>query len=71
MTSAEFDQKQFEKQSELLKAPKPKTRKEKDIWNLKWIRASIRYGSRYYRYGMIATLDRAIKRLEDEINAEN
>lgn len=62
----EFDRKQLEKQSELIVGPEPKTQKEKDIWNLKYLRYSIKYGSIHYRSGMIATLDRAIKRLEAE-----
>lgn len=66
--SYEFNQKQFEKFNELLRYPKPKTQKEKDIWNLKYMRYSIKFGSLNYRNGMIATLDRAIKRLEDEDN---
>lgn len=67
--SIEFNNKQLVKQSELLVGPEPKTQKEKDIWNLKYLRYSIKYGSFDYRNGMIATLDRAIKRLEAEKNA--
>ena len=67
--SIEFNNKQLVKQSELLVGPEPKTQKEKDIWNLKYLRYSIKYGSFDYRSGMIATLDRAIKRLEAEKNA--
>lgn len=63
--SIEFDQKQLVKQSELLVGSEPKTQKEKDIWNLEYLRYSIKYGSFEYRSGMIASLDRAIKRLED------
>lgn len=48
MTSAEFDRRQFKKQSELLKEIEPKTQKEKDLWNLKWMRYSIHHGSPYY-----------------------
>lgn len=62
----DFNMKQLEKATELLKSPKPKTQKEKDIWNLKYMRYSIKFGSWNYRSGMIATLDRAIKRLENE-----
>ena len=64
--SIEFDNKQFVKQSELIVGPEPKTQREKDIWNLKHLRYSIKYGSFNYRSGMIATLDRAIKKLEAE-----
>lgn len=66
MKSDEFNRKQQEKQSELITGPEPKTQIEKDIWNLKYLRYSIKYGSYNYRSGMIATLDRAIKRLENE-----
>lgn len=66
MNRIDFDRKQVEKQGELLKGPEPKTQKEKDLFNLKWLRYSIRYGSLNYRSGMISTLDRAIKRLEEE-----
>lgn len=62
----EFDQKQSEKQSELFVEPEPKNQKEKDIWNLKYLRYSIKYGSFDYQNGMIKTLDRAIKKLEAE-----
>ena len=64
--SIEFDQKKKKKLTELLKGPKPKTQKEKDIWNLKYLRYSIKFGSFHYRNGMIATLDRAIKKLEEK-----
>lgn len=64
--SVEFNKKQLEKQLELLHGPEPKTQKEKDILNLKYMRYSIKFGSWNYRHGMIATLDRAIKRSEDE-----
>lgn len=63
----EFDKKQSERMTELLyDAPEPKTQREKDIYNLKYMRYSIKFGSSYYRWGMIATLDRVIKKLEDE-----
>lgn len=64
--SIEFDNKQLVKQSELIVGTEPKTQREKDIWNLKYLRYSIKYGSFNYRSGMIATLDRAIKKLEAE-----
>ena len=67
--SIEFNTKQFVKQSELLVGPEPKTQREKDIWNLKYLRYSIKYGSIQYRSGMIASLDRAIKKLEAEKDA--
>lgn len=48
----------------LLHSDQPENQTERDIYNLKYIRYSIRHGSPWYRYGMIATLDRAIKLLE-------
>ena len=65
----EFDRKQLEKQFKLIVGPEPKTRREKDIWNLKYLRYSIKYGSFNYRSGMIATLDRAINKLEADKGA--
>lgn len=67
-TGIDFDRKQFQKQLELINSPEPKTNKEKDIWNLKYLRYSIKYGSFNYRSGMIATLDRTIKELEAREN---
>lgn len=67
-TGIDFDRKQFQKQLELINSPEPKTKKEKDIWNLKYLRYSIKYGSFNYRSGMIATLDRMIKELEAREN---
>lgn len=67
--SIEFDRKQLEKQTALLYSPEPVTQKEKDIWNLKYLRYSIKYGSINYRSGMIATLDRVIKKMEAEKDA--
>ena len=61
-----FNRKQLEKQIELSKGPQPTTEREKDIYNLKELRYSIRFGSFYYRSGMMATLDRVIKKLENE-----
>ena len=71
MTPIEFDRKQVEKQGELLWGPAPTTREEQDIWNLKYLRYSIRHGSRNYRMGMIASLDRVIKKLESEKDVLN
>lgn len=60
----EFNRKQLDKRGKLLVGPEPKTQEEKDIWNLKYMRYGIGFGSFYYRSGMIATLDRAINALE-------
>lgn len=66
--SIEFDKKQNEKRSELIDKifdkSEPETQLEKDIFNLKYMRYSIRYGSWEFRRGMIKTLDRAIKMME-------
>lgn len=62
----EFDRKQREKLLELLHESEPKTQKERDIWNLKYMRYSIPYGSWEFRSGFIKTLDRAIKMLEEQ-----
>ena len=65
MTDREWMLKNIEARNELLKH-EPKTRKEKDIWNLKWILTSIEQGSLWYRIGCVSTLRRVIKRLEGE-----
>ena len=59
-----FDKKQREKMEELLAGPEPQTQLEKDIFNLKCMRYSIKFGSRDFRSGMIKTLDRSIAALE-------
>lgn len=64
MTAGEFNKKQFQNSIALLLGEKPKTQRERDIFNLKQIRYSIRHGSDWYRYGVIASLDRVIKMLE-------
>lgn len=50
--------------NELLYGPDPETQLEKDIYNIKYIRYSIRYGSKYFRWGMVKTLDRVIEMME-------
>lgn len=65
MTKKDFDKRQLKLQRELLKET-PSTQIEKDIWNLKWIRYSIKHGSFAYQHGFIKTLDRAIGKLEAE-----
>lgn len=64
MTVAEFNKKQLENMLALLHSDQPENQTERDIYNLKYIRYSIRHGSPWYRYGMIASLDRVIKLLE-------
>lgn len=64
MTRAEFNKKQLDSMNALIHGPEPKTQIEKDIFNLKYIRYSIGYASCWYRWGIIATLDRVIKNLE-------
>jgi len=53
------------KQAQLL-TENPETRIEKDIWNLKWMLYSIQKDSAWYRMGMVKTLRRAIKTLEEK-----
>jgi hypothetical protein len=48
----------------------PKTQTEKDIFNLKHMLYGIKHGSRAFRWGHVATLQRAIKRLEEIDHAE-
>ena len=59
----EFCRKQLDKQWELL-SQKPKTQKEKDINNLKYMLYDIRPYSKYWRWGMCGSLKRAIELLE-------
>lgn len=65
MTAGEFNKRQLQKSIALLLEEEPKTQRERDIFNLKQIRYSIRHGSDWYRYGVIARLDRVIKMLEE------
>lgn len=71
MTAQEFNRKQTDNQIALLRGPEPTNQDEKDIWNLKYLRCSIRCGSFNFRSGMIATLDRAIKELENKKGETN
>lgn len=65
MTAGEFNKKQLHNSIALFRGNKPKTQRERDIFNLKQIRYSIRHGSLWYRYGVISSLDRVIKMLEE------
>lgn len=68
MTAGEFNKKQLQNSIALLRGNEPKTQRERDIFNLKQIRYSIKYGSLWYRYGVISSLDRVIKMLEEGVN---
>lgn len=77
MNAKEFNTKQLEKQTELLKQAYQderngvsKTQTEKDIFNLKYIRYGIKWNSPLFRDGTIGSLDRAIKLLEQELKEE-
>lgn len=76
MNWRDFDNKQLEMQMKDLKrcieiqAERPLTVREKDWFNLRYDRGSIRRGSRSYRSGLISSLDRAIKRLEKEMTSD-
>lgn len=65
MTAGEFNKKQLQNSIDLILEEEPKTQRERDIFNLKQIRYSIKYGSLWYRYGVVASLDRVIKILEE------
>lgn len=62
----EFDTMQMKKMNALLEGPEPDTRLEKDIWNLRYLEYSIKYGSYNYNRGMISTLRRTIEKLKGE-----
>lgn len=68
MKKKEFDMQQLKKQEELLQQyySKSQTQIDKDIFNLKYIRYGIKFGSILFRSGAIKSLDRAIKLLEKE-----
>ncbi|GHU74682.1 hypothetical protein FACS1894188_03670 [Clostridia bacterium] len=72
MTRIEFERRNSDELSRLLREHIEKkengkmTESEQDIYNLKYMRYSIGHGSRYFRYGYIATLDRAIARIEKD-----
>lgn len=68
MTKQEFNKKQLENMTKLLEGPEPKTQIERDIWNLKYMRYSIKHGSFLYRRGCIKTLDRAIETLSSSVD---
>lgn len=65
MTVEEFNKKQIQNMIAVLLEEEPKTQRERDIFNLKQIRYSIKYGSPWYRCGVISSLDHVIKMLEE------
>lgn len=71
MNGKEFNHKQTMNMKSLLLEPCPETTEEKDIFNLKYLRYSIRAYSWEYRMGFIASLDRAINKLEKEKENES
>lgn len=77
MNAREFNIAQIETQNRLIRDHRRKirsglqdTQQEKDLYNLRILRAGIRHGSMDFRSGCIGTLNRAIERLEREM-AEN
>lgn len=62
-----FDMKQTEKQLFLVQnewVEKDAPQNKRDLFNLKLMRCSIKYGSLFYRIGCISTLDRIINQIE-------
>lgn len=55
-----FNADQLHDMVELLRGPKPSTRLEKDLFNLKYLLYSIEYGSYEYRNWVMETLQRCI-----------
>ena len=67
MTAKEWQLKQREEQNVLLKQDTENmTNRERDIWNLKWLKANIGYQSRLFRQGCYSSLQRAIKSMESD-----
>jgi len=66
MSDVEWEIRNNERMLELLRQGPPKTQKEKDIFHLKSMLYSIGKYSRWYRWGYISTLRRAIKVMEKE-----
>lgn len=58
-----YEMKNLKKRQELLKNV-PTERHERDIWNMKYLLASIICDSRFFRLGMVSSLRRVIKILE-------
>ena len=66
-----FNKKQLHQLSKLCKEGKHGSQLDKDLWNLRYLRYSVLFGSFEYQSGIIATLDRAIRKLEEEKKNED
>ena len=66
-----FNVKQLNRLSALCKEGKHGSQLDKDLWNLRYLRYSVLFGSFEYQSGIIATLDRAIRKLEEEKKNED
>ena len=65
VTAKEWQRKQLKEQNVLLKQDTENmTKREKDIWNLKWLKTIIGYQSILYRTGCYTSLQRAIDNME-------
>lgn len=64
MDKMEWQRKQLRDRTKLLCEDEPSNEHEKDIWNIKWIKANIGYMSADYRTGCYRSLERAITALE-------
>lgn len=68
MTAKEWQRKQLDDQMKLLDEfpMMGSSQLTTDIWNLKWMAASIGYQSRNYRMGCYSSLRRAIEKIEGD-----
>ncbi len=65
MTAKDWKSRQLAEQNKLLTQYRDDMpQQEKDIWNLRWVRASIGYQSHWFRSGVYSSLTRAIDVLE-------
>ena len=65
MTRKEWTLKQLREQGNLLNQDIDNmTEREKDIWNLKWMKTEIGYQSKLYRSGCFSSLQRIIDLME-------
>lgn len=69
MNRKEFELKQCERREELwldeLQNSDNWTQREHDIWNMKYLKASIGYQSLLYRMGIMSSIDRILGELEN------